>query len=285
MSFEDHALKAYWEHNPVIMGIVNVTPDSFSDGGKFLNYNNAIEHGAKLLQDGASIIDIGGESTRPGSQHVDVKEEMERVIPVIEGLVPIAKNYKAAISIDTRNAATMQAALESGANIVNDISALEDDSNSVQVVKTKQVPVILMHKQGQPTSMQDKPSYNNVVEDIFEYLQERIKYCETHRIDKNMIIIDPGIGFGKTIEHNLLILRNIKKFIDLGVPVMLGASRKSFIGQLSENEASDERLAGSLSSALYAYQNGVKIFRVHDVAETKQALCIYDAITKIEAKN
>lgn len=263
------------------MGVVNVTPDSFSDGGKFINPNKAIEHGLQLLKDGATILDIGGESTRPGAQSVDVAEEIERVVPVIEGL----KDTAPWISIDTRNAKTMEVALKAGANALNDISALSHDSESLAVAAEAQVPVFLMHMLGNPKTMQEKPHYNNVVEDIFQYLQERISICETHRIDANLLICDPGIGFGKTLQHNLLILRNISKFHDLGVPLLLGTSRKSFIAKISDDEPADERIPGSLASALWGLQNGVQVYRVHDVKETLQAFKIYGSIVSSEPES
>jgi len=260
---------------PMIMGVVNVTPDSFSDGGEFFNSNKAIAHGLQLIQDGADILDVGGESTRPGAQVVDVKEEISRVVPVIEGL----KDKAPFISIDTRNAETMQAALDAGANIINDVSALSYDPESINVAARAQVPVILMHSQGTPQNMQDNPNYNNAVNDVFEFLKSRIEYCETHRIDPDLLIIDPGIGFGKTLEHNLLLIRNIKEFHDLNVPIFLGTSRKSFIAAISQDEPADDRLGGSLSSALWGISQGVQIFRVHDVKETKQAFDVYEAIS------
>ena len=259
---------------PHIMGVVNVTPDSFSDGGEFLNPDKAIEHGLQLIEDGATILDIGGESSRPGAEVVEEAEEIRRIVPVIEGLAGKAPW----ISVDTRNAKTMEAALKVGATALNDISALTYDSRSITVASEAQVPVFLMHMQGNPQEMQKKPSYNNVVEDIFQYLQERISICETHRIDADLLICDPGIGFGKTVEHNLLILRDIKRFHDLEVPILLGTSRKSFIGKVSNDEPEDDRIPGSLASALWGLQNGVQIYRVHDVKETVQAFKIYQAI-------
>ena len=259
---------------PHIMGVVNVTPDSFSDGGKFINPDNGIAHGLKLISEGASILDVGGESSRPGAKPIEINEEIERVVPVIEGLagkVPW-------ISIDTRNAQTMEAALKAGANIINDISALSHDPRSVSVAAQANVPVFLMHMQGTPQNMQKKPCYKNAVEDIYKYLQERIQYCETNRIDAGMLVCDPGIGFGKTVENNLLILRNIRRFHDLMVPILLGTSRKSFIGKISSDEPPSERIPGSLASALYGYSQGVQIFRVHDVAAHVQALKIFGAI-------
>ncbi len=263
---------------PHIMGIVNVTPDSFSDGGQFFDPEAAIAHGIALVHDGAHTLDVGGESTRPGAETVKAKDEIDRIMPVINGLRQndACRNIK--ISIDTRNSETMVEALKAGASIVNDISALTHDSQSINVVAEANVPVVLMHAQGAPQSMQKNPKYNNVVHDVFKFLESRINFCKTHRIDPQMIICDPGIGFGKTLEHNLLLHRNIRKFHDLGVPLMLGASRKSFIAKVSHDEPPADRIPGSLSAALYGYQQGVQIFRVHDVKETLQAFKIYDAI-------
>lgn len=263
---------------PHIMGVVNVTPDSFSDAGQFISPDKAIAHGIELVHQGAAILDVGGESTRPGAQVVDVDEEIARVVPVIEGLAGKAPW----ISIDTRNAKTMEAALKAGANCINDVSALTHNSRSIDVAKEAQVPVFLMHAQGAPQEMQKNPSYNNAVKDIFQYLHRRISFCETHRIDANLLICDPGLGFGKTLEHNLLILRNIVKFHDLGVPILLGASRKSFIAGICDDEPPRDRIPGSLSAALYGYSQGVQIFRVHDVKETVQALKVYEAISSAQ---
>ena len=191
-----------------IMGVVNVTPDSFSDGGQFINEDRAIEQGIKLVHEGADILDIGGESTRPGAETVEIEVEIRRIVPVIEGLKGKAKW----ISVDTRNAETMEAALKAGANCINDISALTYDSRSMDIAAEAQVPVFIMHAKGQPKNMQKNPNYNNVVAEVFEYLQERINQLEANRIERKNIIIDPGIGFGKTVEHNILLLRNISKF-------------------------------------------------------------------------
>lgn len=262
--------------DPVIMGIVNVTPDSFSDGGQYHNKNSAIDHGLRLLQEGATILDIGGESTRPGAQRIDPQEEIYRVIPVIEGL----RGKAPWISIDTRNAATMKAALKAGANVVNDISGLTYDPESISVVAKAQVPVILMHSQGMPQTMQNNPSYNNVIDDICAFFEERINACKTARIEKENIILDVGIGFGKTLEHNLLLLRYIRHFHDFGCPLMLGASRKSFIAAASCGEPPESRLSGSLAAALWGLSQGVQIFRVHDVAETAQAFRVFGSINR-----
>lgn len=266
---------------PHIMGVVNVTPDSFSDGGKYINPDKAIEHGLNLLHEGAFILDVGGESTRPGAEPVDIEEEIRRVVPVIEGL----RFYTDKISIDSRNAKVMEAALKAGATIINDISALSHDSRSVGVAAEAQAPVFFMHSRGDPQSMQKNPFYNNVVEEVFEYLKRRILFFETNRIDVHRIVSDPGIGFGKTLEHNLLLLRNIRKFHDLGVPVMLGVSRKSFIARLSNDEPAHDRIPGSIAAALWGLSQNVQFYRVHDVAETKQAFEIYRAIEDVSEKN
>lgn len=260
---------------PVIMGVVNVTPDSFFDGGKFINKNKAVEYALQLVQDGAHIIDIGGESTRPGAQAIEIEEEINRVLPVVEVLVKEGVR----ISLDTRNAATMKAGLRSGVWAINDISGLMHDSESINVIKEAQCPVLLMHMQGTPQNMQKNPSYNNVIEEVYEFLQSQLKICETSGIEKENVILDVGIGFGKTLEHNLLLLRNISKFHDLGCPLLLGTSRKSFIGMISKNDPADQRLGGSLSSALWGLSQGVKFFRVHDVKQTRQAFDVYKAIT------
>lgn len=262
------------ENKLLVMGIVNVTPDSFSDGGRYNSADLAIQHGLKLISEGAHILDIGGESSRPNAQIISVKEEIRRVIPVIEGL-----NGKAEfISIDTRNAKTMQEAIKAGANIINDISALEHDPESVHVISENGLPVCLMHIQGTPQTMQKNPKYGNVVDDIFDYFTRRIEYCIKNNVDEKKIIIDVGIGFGKTLEHNLLLLKNIKKFKEFGLPLLLGTSRKSFIAALSHQEPADQRIGGSIASVLWGIEQGVDILRVHDVVQTVQALTVYNAI-------
>lgn len=259
---------------PHVMGIVNVTPDSFSDGGIYASADKAIAHGLALVQQGATILDVGGESTRPGALPVDVAEEIRRVVPVIEGL----KGCVPWLSVDTRHAATMRAALAAGATMINDVSALRHDPDSVDVVAQAGVPLVLMHMQGDPQTMQEKPFYKNMLEDISHFFVERMAFCKTHRIDPNLIILDPGIGFGKTIEDNVTIIRNIKDFLSLGALLMLGASRKSFIAALSKNEGPQDRLGGSLAAVLFSYAQGVDIFRVHDVAATVQALKIFQTL-------
>ncbi len=268
------------KEEPILMGVVNVTPDSFSDGGEFFDIEKAISHALKLVQEGAQILDVGGESTRPGAEIVSLEEEQARVLPVIEGLKKAGT--EALISVDTRNADTMQKALQAGADIINDISALTHDSKSLDVVSEAQVPVILMHMQGIPEVMQEKPKYDDVVQEIFDYLAARIDVCMGAGISRDKIICDPGIGFGKTLKDNLTILKNIKKIQELDCPILLGASRKSFIGKIcAQNniEASaDQRLAGSLAAAIAGLEQGVQIFRVHDVAETRQAFEVWRSI-------
>ena len=257
------------------MGIVNVTPDSFSDGGNYVQAEKAIAHGLQLLDEGADILDIGGESTRPNAKSVSTEEEIARIVPVIEGLARKAPF----ISIDTRNSQTMQAAIKAGANIINDISGLTHDPKAISVVEQSGLPICIMHMKGTPQTMQDKPSYGNVIDEIIAFFEERLEFCVSHGIDKNAVIIDPGIGFGKTLEHNLEILKNLDKFQHFGCPVLLGASRKSFIGALSGEDNPQNRLGGSLAAALHGLTKGARIFRVHDVKETRQAFTVYDAVS------
>ncbi len=261
---------------PIIMGVVNVTPDSFSDGGKFMDVEKAISHALLLEKEGAEILDIGGESTRPGAVEVGIEGEQSRVLPVIEGLKKAG--VRAQISVDTRHSDTMRKAIDCGADIVNDVSALEYNSKSFNVIKKAQVPVILMHMQGTPSSMQDAPRYKNVVEDVFDYLRARVDFCVQGGIKRQNIICDPGIGFGKTLEDNLKLLKKLDKFQELGCPILLGASRKSFIEKIDLGAIPQKRLSGSLAAALWGLQQGVQIFRVHDVAETKQAFSVFQAI-------
>ncbi len=260
--------------SPQIMGIVNVTPDSFSDGGQYNDVDRAIAHGVQLLKEGADILDIGGESTRPNAEIVSVEQEIERVIPVIEGLRKRAQN----ISIDTRNAKTMRAAIDAGANMINDVSALSHDPQSLSVAAQSGLSVCLMHMQGSPQDMQDRPTYENVIDDIMAYFEARLKICAANGITQDHIILDPGIGFGKTLDHNLSIIKHIDQFKRFGCPVLLGTSRKSFIGKVSSEASAQDRLAGSLASALYAVQKGADIVRIHDVKETRQAIDINQAI-------
>ena len=259
---------------PRIMGIVNVTPDSFSDGGQFVVPEAAIAHGRALRAAGADILDIGGESTRPGAVPVSADDELKRVIPVIAGL----QDCGVPLSIDTRRAAVMAAALDAGAAIVNDVSALTHDPDSPALAARCRAPVVLMHMQGEPATMQADPRYDYAPLDVFDYLEVRIAACVAAGIAPANIAVDPGIGFGKSVKHNLEILRRLSLFHGLGVPILLGASRKGFIGRLSPGESADRRLPGSLAAALAGVAQGVQILRVHDVAETAQALAVWQAI-------
>ena len=269
-------LKLDMHNGPLIMGIVNVTPDSFSDGGQYNTTDAAYDHAMTLLDEGADILDIGGESTRPGASPVEPQMEIDRVAPLIERL---SQNSDAPISIDTRNAETMREALKAGARIVNDVRALSGDDESVNAARDADW-VCLMHMQGQPQTMQKNPIYNNVIEDVFQFFEERIAFCETHGIEKNKLILDPGIGFGKGLQHNLDLMAKIDRFHDLNCPLLLGTSRKSFIPKIMDKDMpANQRIGGSLASVLYGLQKGVQLFRVHDVAQTCQAFKTYQMIS------
>lgn len=268
---------------PLMMGVVNVTPDSFSDGGNFLNINNAIDHSFKLLDEGADILDIGGESTRPNAVPVSPDVEMSRVLPVIEVVASEVARRGKVISVDTRHAVTMAAAVRAGALMVNDVTALTGDADSVSVVRDSGVHVCLMHMQGAPDSMQKNPFYNNVLQDIVKFLDEQCVRALAAGISADRLMIDPGIGFGKTLDHNLAILRGLDVFTALPYPVLLGASRKRFIeGVIGGTVPVDQRLGGSLAAVIRGVKAGVKIFRVHDVLATKQAVDVYNAVTRPE---
>ena len=260
---------------PIIMGIVNVTPDSFSDGGRFLDAQAAIAHALRLEDEGADIIDIGAESTRPNADIVSLDEELKRVIPVIEGL---AGRVDARISIDTRKSGVMLEAWDAGADIINDVSALSHDAAAIETAAKTGLPIILMHAQGTPQTMQDKPEYEHVLLDVFDYLEGRIAACIDAGIARSRLMVDPGIGFGKTVGHNLELIGGISLFHGLGVPILLGASRKKFVGEVTRVKDADKRLPGSLAAVQAAVSQGVQIVRVHDVAETRQALEMWRAI-------
>lgn len=261
---------------PQVMGILNCTPDSFSDGGRYPSVDSAASHALQMIADGATIIDIGGESTRPGSVAVTAEEELRRVIPVIER---IRTQSDIPISIDTTKAIVAKAALDAGADIVNDISALKFDNEMLAVVREYQVPIILMHMQGTPQTMQNAPHYNDVIRELITFLQVRIRFCAENGIAQDRIIIDPGIGFGKRLEDNLAILKQLHMFTSLNCPVLVGASRKSFITTMMQTKTStDTRLGGSIAAAVVAVQNGASIVRAHDVAETVQALRLLESI-------
>lgn len=258
---------------PQVMGILNVTPDSFFDGGHYQNVENAIAHGLQMVEEGADIIDIGGESTRPGANPLPILEECERVLPVIEAL---RKETSIPISIDTRHAQVMQAALNAGANIVNDINALRDPG-AIEIVAYQQAIACLMHMQGTPEKMQESPKYNDVAQEIYDFLAERILVCEQNGILRKNIWIDPGFGFGKLLPHNLKLLGELSFFQSLGCPIVIGLSRKSFLGEIL-NMPVEQRLYGSLAGTVIALLQGAAIIRTHDVAATKQVLAVVSAV-------
>jgi dihydropteroate synthase len=258
----------------IIMGIINVTPDSFSDGGQFFDSEKAVEHGKRMVDEGADIIDIGGESTRPGSEAVTLEEELKRVIPVIEGL---ANQVKIPISIDTCKSEVAKAALDAGASILNDISAARFDPKIVDVAADNSVPLILMHMQGTPKNMQENPLYEDVMVDIKKFLEERVEFAVSKGVPRDNIIIDPGIGFGKSLQHNYDIIKRLGELKELNLPILIGTSRKSFIGKTLGLEV-DDRLEGTLATITMSIMNGADIVRVHDVKEAVRTAKMTDAI-------
>ena len=281
---------------PLVMGILNVTPDSFSDGGRYSEVASAVARAREMAAAGAAIIDIGGESTRPGSAPVDAAEELRRVVPVIEQLVqqlegepPGEPNRGAVrqephppvISIDTTKAVVAARALAAGARIVNDISALRHDAGMVTVVRDLGAGVVLMHMQGTPATMQANPRYGDVVQEVREFLAARIEFAVAGGVKKTQIAVDPGLGFGKTVEHNRQLLAGLEQFATLGCPILVGASRKSFLGQLLNRPAAD-RLPGSLAAVAWAVMQGAQIVRVHDVAETVDVVRLLQAVRQVD---
>lgn len=262
-----------------VLGIVNVTPDSFSDGGAHDTLDAAVAHGLQLAEAGADALDIGGESTRPGADEVALEEELRRTIPVIEAL---ATRVSIPIGIDTSKPEVMRAAVEAGAGLINDVYALRRDG-ALDTAAALGVPVVLMHMQGEPRSMQDSPTYDDVVADVHRFLAERIFACEMAGIDKKRMVVDPGFGFGKTRAHNLALLAHLRRFTELGVPVLAGLSRKKTIGELTGRNQPRERLHGSVAAALIAAQNGATLLRVHDVAATVDALKVWNAVHAVPA--
>ena len=256
-----------------IMGIVNVTPDSFSDGGRFLRKDEALRHAERLVREGADLLDVGGESTRPGSDPVPADEEQRRVVPVVREAVRLG----VPVSVDTAKAAVARAALEAGAAVVNDVTALAD-SDMAAVVAESGAGLVLMHMQGTPRTMQADPSYENVVEEVAEFLRRRRERAEEAGVARERIVLDPGIGFGKRLEHNLALLAGLDRLRELGSPVLVGASRKSFVGALTGVTDPGRRLAGSLAAAVLARAQGAAVLRVHDVAATREALAVAEAI-------
>jgi dihydropteroate synthase len=260
----------------LVMGVLNVTPDSFSDGGRFYDHVKAIQHGLKLARDGADIIDVGGESTRPGSEGIPAGEEMRRVIPVIEAL---AHELKVPISVDTCKAQVAARALEVGAAMVNDISAMRFDPEMVDVVVEHRVPVVLMHMLGTPKNMQVDPRYQDLLEEIIGFLRSQIEWAESRGVSPDQIIVDPGIGFGKTVEHNLSIIKHLRRFSCLGKPILLGTSRKSFIGKVLGVDV-EQREEGTAATVALGICNGADIVRVHDVARILPVVRMTDAVMR-----
>ena len=265
---------------PRIMGILNLTPDSFSDGGALSDPGQAVAQALQMAAH-ADILDIGGESTRPGAQPVSPHQESARVLPLIHAIRDAG--IATPISIDTRNASVARAALDAGADMVNDVSAMTHDPEMLAMVSDAGVPVCLMHAKGDPATMQNDPRYGDVVGEVLDWLEERVAVALAAGIARDHILVDPGIGFGKTLEHNLTLLRRLSVFHDLGQPVLLGASRKRFIGTISGVECAGDRLAGSLAVALHAAAQGAHVIRVHDVAETRQALALWRALAGFPA--
>ena len=259
---------------PILMGILNLTPNSFSDGGKYNKKNLGEHHAKKLIKDGCGILDIGGEATNPGSKEVPINEEWKRVYPTLLKL----KRLKTFISLDTRKSIIMKKGIKNKISLINDISGLEHDDETIKVLKESKIPFVIHHIQGNPTTMQRNPKYSNVIFDIYDFFEEKILFLRSKGIRHNNIILDPGIGFGKNLKHNITLLRNISIFHSLGFPVMLGTSRKKFIKDLSGDNDSKERLGGTISSGLFAIMQGIQILRVHDVNEVNQSIKIFNAL-------
>ncbi len=260
------------------MGILNVTPDSFSDGGLYSRVSSAVSHGIRMVESGADLIDVGGESTRPGAGKLDVSSEIERVVRVIKVL---RREVPVPISIDTRKPEVMQAAVDAGAGMINDVEALQAPG-ALSTAINLDVPVCLMHMKGMPQNMQASPQYDDVVDEVVAFLQSRVKACITAGFKKNQILLDPGIGFGKNLQHNLSLLNSIPRLARLGYPILIGASRKAMIGTLLDNRPVDKREAGSLGAAITAALSGARVLRVHDVKQTADALRVAWAITQSE---
>jgi len=262
---------------PVVMGVVNVTPDSFSDGGLYLDVDAAVEHGRELAAEGAAILDIGGESTRPGADEVPEGEELERVVPVIERLAQASGPDAPLVSIDTRKARVAEQALQAGARIVNDISAFRHAPEIAGLVAGAGAHCCLMHMLGEPRTMQENPRYDDVVSDVRAFLEERVAFAVGEGVPEERIWVDPGIGFGKTIDHNLELLRRLDEIVAIGRPVVIGTSRKSFLGKITGRDET-HRLPGTIATNVMAYERGARVFRVHDVAPVVDALKVAAAI-------
>lgn len=258
----------------LVMGVLNVTPDSFSDGGRHFQSDQAVAVAKQMIKEGADLIDVGGESTRPGAARVSAEEQIRRVIPVIRAL----SEMNIAISVDTTRSRVASAALDAGALLVNDISAGTDDPDMIRLIADRRCPVILMHMQGTPETMQVNPTYHHVVEEVRDYLLDRAQTFETQGVDRHKIILDPGIGFGKTLEHNLLLLKHLSRLVETGYPVLVGTSRKGFIGKILNLPDPGQRMYGSLGSVAWSVFQGALLVRVHDVEPTRQMMTILESI-------
>ncbi len=264
--------------DPVLMGILNVTPDSFSDGGDFFGVEPAVAQAEKMLDEGAHMIDVGGESTRPGSDPVSPEEELRRVIPVVRGI--LESRPKATVSIDTYRASIAEAALDAGARVVNDVTALRGDSKMAGLIAERGCPVVLMHMLGEPKSMQRDPRYEDVVREVRDFLAGRVEHAVSAGVREENVILDPGIGFGKTLRHNLELLNNLDVFVELGFPVLVGASRKRFLGKILGSDDAGDRLFGTVATSVMAYERGATLFRIHDVRANKEALEVAAAVRR-----
>ena len=260
----------------VLVGILNVTPDSFSDGGAFLDPEAAAARAATMLDEGAHVVDVGGESTRPGSDPVSPEEEVLRVVPVIERVV--AERPGAVVSVDTYRAATAEAALRAGAGVVNDVTALRGDPKMAPLVAEAGCSVVLMHMKGEPKTMQREPRYGDVVREVRDFLAERAEFAVSAGVRPENVIVDPGIGFGKTLKHNLELLRGLNVVVELGFPVLMGASRKSFLGKITGVQEASERVFGTVATSVMAFERGATFFRVHDVRANREALSVAEAV-------
>ena len=263
-----------FSNSPLLMGILNLTPDSFSDGGKFNKKNFGYEHAKKLIRDGCSILDIGGESTRPGSKNINIYKEWKRISPTLFKL----KKFNIFTSLDTRKSFVMLNGIKNNINLINDVSGLSYDVNTINILRETKIPFVIHHMQGNPSTMQNDPKYENVLLDIYDFFEKKIEFLRSQGIKHNNIILDPGIGFGKNLKHNITLIKDISIFHSLGFPIMLGVSRKNFIKELSGENDSMSRIGGTISSSLYAIMQGVQILRVHDVNEVNQSIKVFKSL-------
>ena len=266
--------KLKFSNLPILMGVLNLTPNSFSDGGKYNKKKLGVKHAKYLTKCGCEILDIGGEATNPGSEEVNIYEEWRRIFPTLKKL----KNLKELISLDTRKSVIMKKGIQNKVDLINDVSGLNHDKDTIKVLKDSEIPFIIHHMQGNPSTMQKNPKYNNVVLDIYDFFEKKLKFIRANKITHNNIILDPGIGFGKNLKHNITILNQISIFHSLGFPVMLGISKKKFIKDIAKDNDSINRTGGTISSSVHALQQGVQILRVHDINETKQAMKVFDKL-------